>query len=186
MEDNASAPRPIKPQSTETAAFVGLAESGPTEPTLVGGFSEFTEIFGASVDSSYLAHAARSFFEILVTVTPRQVIKVAFLRGGETRTTTLRAEELPDELVAQLTDEMLGLDLRGRREGGFLVMAVRSGSGADRIGIRVGDLILAVNGRGLTDHGALRRSILDLRGRSRALIVVQRGAGRYNVSVPLI
>ena len=73
-----------------------------------------------------------------------------------------------------------------RGEGGFLVMSVRDGSGAHRIGIRTGDLILAINGRSLEDGEALRRSVLDLRGHSRAQVVVQRGAGRYNVNVPLI
>jgi serine protease Do len=130
--------------------------------------------------------SARGFFEILVTVTPRQVITLAYLRSGDPRTASVRAEEFPKDLIEQLTDELLGVDLHGRGEGGYLVMGVRDGSGAQRIGIRVGDLILSVNGRGLEDDGALRRSILELRGRSRALVVVQRGAGRYNVAVPLI
>ena len=137
------------------------------------------------VDSHPVA-SARAFFEILVTVTPRHAVAISFLRNRRPRTATVMAEEFPDELVEQLANEMLGIDLRRRGEGGFRVMGVRGGSGADRIGIRVGDLVLSVNGRGLSDDEALRRSILELRGRSRALIVVQRGSGRYNVAVPLI
>jgi len=130
--------------------------------------------------------SARDFFEILMTVTPRQVLAVRFWRNGEARTTNVLAEQFPDDLLAQLTDQMLGVDLRPRREGGFLVMGVRSGGGAARTGIRVGDLILAVNGRNLVDEDTLRRALLELRGRSRALVVVQRGPGRYNVTVPLV
>jgi serine protease Do len=130
--------------------------------------------------------SARDFFEILVTVTPRQVVAIAYQRDGRSHTAKATAEEFPDELVEQLAVEMLGLDLHQRSEGGFVVMEVRSGSGAVRAGIRVGDLVLAVNGRGLADDEALRRSIIELRGRTRALIVVQRGNGRYNVAVPLI
>jgi serine protease Do len=130
--------------------------------------------------------SARGFFEFLVTVTPRQVLEISYWRNGRSRATRVRAEEFPGELVEQLTNEMLGMDLHHRREGGFLVMSIRDGSGAHRIGIRTGDLILAINGRTLEDGEALRRSVLDLRGHSRALVVVQRGAGRYNVTVPLI
>jgi S1-C subfamily serine protease len=137
------------------------------------------------VDTHEVA-TARDFFEILITVTPRQVIAISYLRDGRARTASVTAEEFPDALVDQLALELIGTELRQRRDGGFMVMGVRSGSGAERIGIRAGDLLLAVNGRGLSDGEALRRSILELRGRDRALIVVQRGNGRYNVAVPLI
>jgi serine protease Do len=130
--------------------------------------------------------SARGFFEILSTVTPRQVIRVAFLRDREEGGADVTAEEFPDTLTDQLSEEMLGLELHGRGGGGFLVVSVREGSGSHRIGIRVGDLLLAVNGRRLEDSDALRRSIVELRGRSRALLVVQRGNGRYNVTVPLL
>jgi serine protease Do len=129
--------------------------------------------------------SARGFFEILMTVTARQVLAVRFWRNGDFHTTNVLAEQFPDDLLEQLTDQLLGLDLRKRREGGFLVMGVRGGGGAERTGIRVGDLILAVNGRTLVNEDTLRRSLLELRGRSRAMVVVQRGPGRYNVTVPL-
>jgi len=138
-----------------------------------------------SVDGHAIA-SARDFFEVLVTVTPRQVVEVGYWRDGESRVAKVRAEEFPSSLVKQLAEEMIGIDLGRRDEGGFVAMGVRDGSGAHRIGIRVGDLILAINGRVLQDDEALRRSILELRGSSRALIVVQRGPGRYNVAVPLI
>ena len=70
--------------------------------------------------------------------------------------------------------------------GGYAVRSVRQGSGAERIGIQPGDLLLGINGRRLADRASLRRSALDLRGRSRALVVVQRGGGRYHVTIPLV
>ncbi len=50
---------------------------------------------------------------------------------------------------------------------------------------RVAAGAIGINGRPLANDEVLRRSILDLRGRSRALVVVQRGAGRYHVAIPL-
>jgi serine protease Do len=130
--------------------------------------------------------SARGFFEILVTVTPRQIVAVSYWRNGEAGTSNVLAEEFPENLVDQITDEMLGMDLQHRDEGGFIVMEVRDGSGAQRIGIRVGDLLLAINGRVLADDEALRRAVLELRGQTRALVMVQRGPGRYNVAIPLL
>ena len=49
-----------------------------------------------------------------------------------------------------------------------------------------GDLVLGINNLALEDAEALRRAALALRGRSRAQIVVQRGAGRYHVTIPLV
>jgi S1-C subfamily serine protease len=62
---------------------------------------------------------------------------------------------------------------------------VRAGSGAERIGVQRGDLVLAINGRALANAATLRRSVVGLRGEARALIVVQRGNGRYQVTIPL-
>ena len=63
---------------------------------------------------------------------------------------------------------------------------VRPGSATQQIGIRRGDLLLVLNGRQLRNDADLRRAVLDLRGRTRALVVVQRGVGRYHVVIPLV
>jgi serine protease Do len=131
--------------------------------------------------------SARGFFEMLETVTVGQELRLELWRDGKPRTRTARAEEIPDERVVQLVDDLLGLKLGLRGAGGhYVVQAVREGSGADRIGIQPGDLVLGINGRPLADGDALRRSALELRGRHRALVVVQRGGGRYHVTVPLV
>ncbi len=132
-------------------------------------------------------HTAREFFETLETVTVGQELKLELWREGRARPLTVRAAEIPDDLVTQLVNDLLGLRLGQLRKGGnFVVRAVRAGSGAARIGIQPGDLVLGINGRNLDDHDALRRSALELRGHHRALIVVQRGSGRYHVTIPLV
>jgi Do/DeqQ family serine protease len=130
--------------------------------------------------------SARSFFEMLETVTAGQRLRIELWRDGRSRTLTVRAEEAPEELVDILVNEMLGMRLAPADAGGYVVREVRSGGGAERIGIRRGDLVLGINGRPLADRDALRRSALDLRGRARALVVVQRANGRYHVTIPLV
>ena len=126
----------------------------------------------------------RSFFEILAAVTPDQGLALDVWRDGRERSLRLRAEAAPDALAGVLLREKLGVDLRVLPGGGCEVVAVRQGSGAARIGIRRGDLVLGINGRPLDGEEALRRAALDLQGLSGALVVVQRGPGRYHVTIP--
>ena len=130
--------------------------------------------------------SSRSFFEMLRTAVDGQVLEVELWREGSTRTLRVTAEEVPEELAQTLVREMLGVELEPHERGGYRVVSVRTGSGAERIGIQKGDLVLGINGKALADEAALRRSALELRGRSRALVVVQRGGGRYHVTVPLV
>ena len=128
---------------------------------------------------------ARSFFEMLESVTVDQELEADLWRGGKRMQVILRAEPIPSGLVNQLVEELLGLTLE-KQGGAFIVRQVRAGSGAQRIGVQEGDFVLGINGRVLDDNQELRRSILELRGRSRALVVVQRGSSRYHITIPLV
>lgn len=130
--------------------------------------------------------SARDFFQMLDAVIEGQDLALEIFRAGETQQLALVAEEVPQRVIDALVQERLGLSLARNEAGGYRVQDVRSGSGADRIGIANGDLVLGINGRALSDAATLRRAALDLRGRTRALVVVQRGGGRYHVTVPLL
>src|ERR1700722_10361523 len=58
--------KPIEGVSTSTVGFVGIAERGPLEPTLITSFSEFRRIFGDYVkegdNDRYLAYGVEGFF----------------------------------------------------------------------------------------------------------------------------
>jgi S1-C subfamily serine protease len=129
--------------------------------------------------------SAREFYEILERGTVGQPLRLTLFRDGAERQATAVLAEIPEAEIAELAEQMLGFSLESAPQGGFRVTSVRSGSGAHRIGIERGDLILGINGKPLGGEEALRRSILELRGRDRALIVVQRGMGRYHVTIPL-
>jgi S1-C subfamily serine protease len=138
-----------------------------------------TRVDGQPVES------ARSFFERLETATDGQQLELELWREGQSRRVPLRAEEVSEALIAKLLEELTGMQLEADRDGGFRVSAVRSGSGAERIGMQAGDQLLGINGRALVGPAELRRAVLTLRGQARALIVVQRGQGRYHVAIPL-
>ena len=129
--------------------------------------------------------SARDFYERLGSVTSGQELSLTLYREGHERVVRARAEEIPPDMVDALVEQLTGMRLTRSAQGVYQVEAVRAGSGADRIGVQQGDLLLAINGRALADAAALRRSVVTLRGESRALIVVQRGNGRYQVAIPL-
>jgi len=135
---------------------------------------------GQPVDS------AQFFFEKLETSVDGQEVELSIWRNGKQRTIEVVLEEIPPDHVTQLANEIMGLKLETNPAGGFVVKSVRKGSGAARIGFQSGDLVLGINGQTLSDTDALRRSILNLRGLSHALVVVQRGSSRYHVTIPLV
>jgi len=130
--------------------------------------------------------SARSFYEMLEFSVAGQDLQIELWRAGRLRTVVVKLEELPLHQVARFVNEMLGLKLQLRKGGGYTVGSVREDSGSARIGIAPGDLVLAINGTTLASDDSLRRSVLSLRGRTHALVVVQREGARYHVTIPLL
>jgi serine protease Do len=139
-----------------------------------------THMDGQAIDS------ARSFFERLETSTDGQRLALDVQRGGKSLEVPVTAIEIPRRVIDEVMADLTGLSLVAVGSGGFEVEEVRRGSGAARIGVQPGDLLLAINGRSLVDGDALRRAVLDLRGYNQAQVVVQRGGSRYHVALPLL
>jgi serine protease Do len=130
--------------------------------------------------------SARSFYEMLEISVAGQDLQIEIWRDGRLQTVRAKLEELPLRQVSRVVVEMLGLELRPNEGRGYSVGSVREDSGSARIGIARGDLLLAINGTTLAGDDSLRRSVLSLRGRSHALVVVQREGARYHVRIPLL
>jgi hypothetical protein len=62
VEEVSSGVRPVDVASTSTAAFVGLAEMGPSDATRVTNWTEFQRLYGTYIDDGYLAHSVFQFF----------------------------------------------------------------------------------------------------------------------------
>ncbi len=62
IQEISSGVRPIEIASTSTAAFVGLAQMGPTQPTRVTNWTEFQRYYGSFISDGYLAHSVFQFF----------------------------------------------------------------------------------------------------------------------------
>ena len=167
------------PREVRGALINSVQVEGPAER---GGLQRGDII--ARIDDHRL-ESARQLFEILETVTPEQSLELEVWREGQAQNLYVVAEKIPDDVQHKLARRLLGLDLAWRAPGAYAVSYVRSGSPGERIGLQMGDYVLAVNGLRLDGDPALVRAMLDLRGRERALLVVQRGAGRYHLTVPM-
>ncbi len=130
---------------------------------------------------------AQKLFEMLVGMTADQRIALEIYRDATPRTIEVVAEEMPPGVVHGIASRKLGLDLRlAERGGGFEIVEVETGSAAAAMGLQPGDLVLGINGLALGSDEDLRRAMARLRGRARALVVVQRGPGRYHLTIPLL
>jgi serine protease Do len=167
------------PRGTKGALVSGVAKGSPADEAGLRRGDLVTRAAGHAVET------ARDLFGIVERATPGEVLTLEIRRDGAERELTARAERVSDATAAQLAERLLGLALAPTSNGGFQVKSVRPQSGAARIGFQPGDLVVAINGRPLADGEAFRRTVLALQGRSRALVVVQRGTGRYHVTVPL-
>jgi Do/DeqQ family serine protease len=167
------------PRNLAGALVSRVRDDGPAAGGAIRRGDVIVRIDGAPVRS------AREFYEHLERATSGQKLALGVWREGAERRVSLAVQAIPERQIAELGEQLLGMRLVPADEGGFRVAAVRPGSGAARIGIEAGDRVLGINGRGLANEAAWRRVALDLRGRSHALVVVQRGRGRYHVTVPL-
>jgi serine protease Do len=167
------------PKRLSGALVSRVRGDGPAERAGVKRGDLLVKIEGRPLASS------RDFYETLERSTPGQTLALELWRAGETRRVSVQTRELSAAAIRELGEERLGMRLEAAPGSGFQVIEVRRGSGAERIGIAPGDRVLGINGRALEDAEALRRSVLALRGRERALVVVQRGRGRYHVAIPL-
>jgi phage tail sheath protein FI len=63
VEEVEAGSRPIEGVGTAVAAFVGLAQRGPTNaPTLITNWAQFVNTYGDFMEGSYLAHAVYGYF----------------------------------------------------------------------------------------------------------------------------
>src|SRR5689334_21559549 len=107
VEEIQIGPRPIEGVSTSTAGMAGETERGPTRPTLVTSWPDYTRWFGVYIDrplagrapalNHFLPYAVRGFFDnggqrlFVVCVIGDAAIAAAITLNGAPGPTTIRA-----------------------------------------------------------------------------------------------
>lgn len=130
--------------------------------------------------------AARQLNEDFNHLTDGRPVDFEFVREGRLIEARAIAVEMPPTVVARLARARLGLELElAEAEHAYSIRGLRPGSSAEALGLRPGDRLLQMNGVVLSDYESLRRAIARIRGKTRALVVVQRGPGIYPLTIPL-
>jgi len=99
----------------------------------------------------------------------------------------VRTQEFPLEMAEEVARYMLGIRVVRSPTGvpGVMVERVISGTPAERIGIRAGDIILKLNNDRIKDVREWRMAVAKIRIMDSALILVRRGRSVYYVNLPL-
>jgi Bacteriophage tail sheath protein len=115
--------KPIEGVSTSTVGFLGIAERGPLQPTLITCFSDFTGAFGSYVKAGqvdrYLAYAVEGFFQ----------------NGGE-RCFVMRVAAQPPPSLPSAPPPSPPYASLTSLDGGMLVQALGPGNWGNRIAVQ--------------------------------------------------
>jgi serine protease Do len=115
---------------------------------------------------------------------PGDTVGLTVNDDGKERRLQLTVGTYPERALDALVSSGLGIAVT-ERGGGLTITEVRRGSSAARIGIKVGDRLLAVAGRAVTSRSELRQALYPVRHAGSVLLTIGRGPYAYAVTVPL-
>ena len=155
----------------QTDAPINRGNSGgalvSTNGELIGINSQILSPSGGSIGLGFAipSNMARSVMD--------QLINTGKVRRGQLGIVVL---PIPSEEASQL----------GVKQGpGVVVYQVQGGSGADRAGLKQGDVITALNGQGVTDPNSFRNAIASTPPGTEITLTVKRGGSEQQVRATL-
>jgi serine protease Do len=196
----------IQPVTADIAEGLGLkkaagalvSEPQPNGPAAKAGIESGDVI--TAVDGTSIADA-RELARRIGTMAPGTSIKLAVMHQGQEKTVTLTLGTLPNEKAASNQETQhatpdndmpkLGLTLAPSNKGadgnGVVVTAVDPNGVAADHGFQVGDIILDVGGKSVSNPADVRKQLADARkeGKHALLFRVKSGEGTRFVALPL-
>ena len=133
----------------------------------------------------------RTLFEALNSSLVGQTLELEVWRDGASHKIDVVGTDLPDHVVRNMALQYLGMNLSQKISNGFKINKLDANSPAAFLGIRGGDVLLRINGRGLRDIDDLRRAMVDLRrdyismhAQNRVMLLLRRGRHVRHFSLP--
>jgi serine protease Do len=199
----------IQPVTSDIADSLGLkkatgalvSEPQPNSPAAKAGIESGDVI--TAVDGNSIADA-RELARRIGTMAPGTSVKLTMVHDGQEKTVTLTLGTLPNEKAASNNPDgqhavpdsdvpKLGLTLApsnkvaGADGSGVVVTAVDPNGVAADHGLQVGDVILDVGGKSVSNPAEVRKQLADARkeGKHALLFRVKSGEGTRFVALPL-
>ncbi|HKS23854.1 MAG TPA: trypsin-like peptidase domain-containing protein [Thermoanaerobaculia bacterium] len=137
-----------------------------------------TAVEGHAVDSR------ESFSTLTATAAPGQAIALTVVRGGGTRTVSVRAAEPPRDLGLRILWDIAGLRI-GEGNRGVVIDEVLRNSRSDRIGVQSGDTIVGVNGEQVRTIDDVSKALASSAERSSVVLNILHGNVVYGLTYPM-
>ncbi len=120
---------------------------------------------------------------LMRTYTPDDQVHLQVLRGTGELTVPVRLAALPPRYGLSYGERLLGVSLADSRAG-LMVQQVVSGSKAERVGLRRGDLLAEIEGERIRNSEDFSRLMEDLLGREPLRCLVVRESRGYYIDLP--
>jgi len=146
-----------------------------------------TELNKNSIGSS------RDYYDRLSQHTADELLHLTLIRDGKREEMSIKAASFPPELALDLAFDRLGFkveDLNKRlaaqyrleNKESLVIVAVKKGSQADKIGIEPGDLVRGLNDLSINNKQDFTRAVIRYRLKEQITVLIQRGWRVYSVS----
>ena len=137
--------------------------------------------------------SSRDYYDQLSQHTSDEVIPLTLIRDGKSEEMSIKAASFPPDLALDLAFDRLGFkveDLDSRlaaqyrleNKESLVIVAVKKGSQADKIGIEPGDLVRGINDLSINNKQDFTRAVIRYRLKEQITVLVQRGWKVYSVS----
>jgi serine protease Do len=168
----------IDAESAGGARVVAVVPGSPAEQAGLQKGDLVVDLGGQEVRSG------RAFWQMERGLIPGHDIRLTVARGDERRGVTLVVRELARDVATRLGAARLGLEVRAQ-QGRLLITRVAPRSSAAKVGVKAGDLLLALGGRRLRTAQEFEAVCAAIHDAASVLAVVGRGRVAYNVPLEL-
>jgi Do/DeqQ family serine protease len=137
--------------------------------------------------------SGRDYYEHLSQYTASETVHLTFFRDGKSHKIDIKAASFPSDLALNVAFDRLGFKVeelnrrlatqyRLREKQGLVIVAIRKGSQADKIGLEPGDLIKGVNDLSVNTKQDFTKAVIRYRLKEQITVLVQRGWTVYSIS----
>jgi serine protease Do len=146
-----------------------------------------TELNKNSIGSS------RDYYDQLSQHTADELLHLTIIKDGKREEMSIKAASFPPDLALDLVFDRLGFqveDLNKRlaaqyrleNKESLVIVGVKEGSQADKIGIEPGDLVRGLNDLSISNKQDFTRAVIRYRLKAQVTVLIQRGRRVYSVS----